>query len=441
MDNAENAILSPNAADRAPLDPSRRSFIHLTGLAGAALALPSQLHASTEVTGYLGPGFEVAASLYAWDLHDEGIEKILDNLQSMASVNSVYLVALMHYEKRPLTSPVFPHNPVRQTWQAEDSCIYWHPDLKLYGRIKPQLSSFDWLNQTDWLNILVKAARKRGLRTGAEISHTVISLEEGQGPLRDCVQEDIHGNPRKNAGRGYPICPNSPDAQKYVLALFSDLTRNYDVDFVQTCLIPFMPGGPDTGGCFCGSCMNAAKQHGIDLAKIKTVLLTNPQAEPEASQWQAFREASLIRFYKIMHDGVHSIRPRIEFRFNDAYFGPKRYGMDLPGLANVWDSIRNSDYSGQKAGDPAELNHRREWFTSERHDVGPNFPIIAGVAVRPKMTPELIRQAIDIGLDINACGLSLGHYDGAEFPMLRAVHEELEAKKIVVPATFVKKRA
>jgi hypothetical protein len=165
------------------------------------------------------------------------------------------------------------------------------------------------------------------------------------------------------------------------------------------------------------------------------------QAEPEASQWQAFREASLIRFYKIMHDGVHSIRPRIEFRFNDAYFGPKRYGMDLPGLAKVWDSIRNSDYSGQKAGDPAELNHRREWFTSEREAVGPKYPIIAGVAVRPKMTPELIHQAIDIGLDINAIGLSLGHYDGAEFPMLRAVREELAAKKVIVPKTLAKKQA
>jgi hypothetical protein len=129
------------------------------------------------------------------------------------------------------------------------------------------------------------------------------------------------------------------------------------------------------------------------------------------------------------------------FASNDAYFGPKKFGMDLPGLAKVWDSIRNSDYSGQKAGDPAELDHRREWFSSERKDVGPNYPIIAGVAVRPKMTPELIRQAIDIGLDINAVGLSLGHYDGAEFPMLRAVRDELAAKNISIPATLAKNQS
>jgi len=30
-------------------------------------------------------------------------------------------------------SPVSPHNPVRKTWQAEDSRVYWLPDMKRYG--------------------------------------------------------------------------------------------------------------------------------------------------------------------------------------------------------------------------------------------------------------------------------------------------------------------
>src|ERR1035438_3710634 len=47
--------------------------------------------------------------------------------------------------------PVFMHNPVRKVWQAEDSRVYWFPDMKRYGRIKPKVSDFDWLNQTDYL--------------------------------------------------------------------------------------------------------------------------------------------------------------------------------------------------------------------------------------------------------------------------------------------------
>ena len=126
---------------------SRRLFLQLAGAAGAALALPGVAGAqpsgavpaapATPATpftpSHLKSGFEVSASLYAWDLHDEGVEKILDNLQQMAAVDSVYLIALMHYERRPLTSAEFPHNPVRKMFQAEDSRVYWLPDMKRYG--------------------------------------------------------------------------------------------------------------------------------------------------------------------------------------------------------------------------------------------------------------------------------------------------------------------
>jgi hypothetical protein len=412
---------------------SRRNFLKLSSLALASQALQREAVAAPLRHGYHTTGFEVASSLYAWDLHDEGIENILDNLQQMAKVNSVYLVALMHYEKRPLTSPTFPHNPVRKTWQAEDSKIYWHPDLKRYKRIKPELSANDWLNETDWLKVLVSAARKRGLKTGAELSHTLMSLEKGEEEYADCVQRDIHGVPRKVAGRAFPLCPNSVDAQEYTLALFSDLTANYDVDFVQTCMVPFMPGGADTGGCFCDSCVKAAQTYGIDLPKVKSVLLADPQSPAELQQWQKFRQISLIHFFKIIHDGIHGIRPDIELRFNDAYEHPENYGMDLRGLTRVWDSIRNSDYSEQK-GYPSMMNHKREWFAAERAAIGPDFPFIAGVAVRPKATLELIHEGVKIALQNGAVGLSLGHYDGAEFPMLRAIKEELDAENIHVPA-------
>ena len=57
--------------------------------------------------------FEVEAALYAWDLHDEGVEQVLDNVQGMAAVNSVYIIGQMHPERRPETSATYSHNPVR----------------------------------------------------------------------------------------------------------------------------------------------------------------------------------------------------------------------------------------------------------------------------------------------------------------------------------------
>jgi hypothetical protein len=419
---------------------TRRSFLKLSTLAAASQAIPATASPGKAGAGYRTPGFEVVASLYPWDLHDEGIETILDNLQEMSGVNSVFLVALMHYERRPLTSGSFPHNPVRKFWQAEDSKIYWHPDLKLYKRIKPELSAYDWLNQTDWLNVLVTAARKRGLKTGAALTHTPMSGEKGRGEYADCVQRDIHGNPRAVFGSAYPLCPNNRDAQQYVLALLSDLTANYDVDFVQNAQIPFMPGGPDMGGCFCDSCMKAAQTRGIDLAKIRSALLVNPQSSAELDQWQSFRQSSMVEYYKLLHQGIHRIRPTIELRFNDAFEHWENWGLDLKSVSKYCDSIRNSDYSEQK-GYPSKMDDKRKWLAADRAALGPDYPLIGAIAVRPKATPELIREGVKISLEYGAAGVALGHYDGAEFPMLRAIKEELISEKIHVPAKLAKRRA
>ena len=124
---------------------TRRNFLTLAGTAVAGAALLPRARATEKKK----QSFEVSASLYAWDLHDEGVERVLDNLQEMAAVNSVYLLGVMHPEMRPVGGGVFPHNPVRQTWMAEDARCYWHPDVKRYGRVKSRLSDHAWLSDTD----------------------------------------------------------------------------------------------------------------------------------------------------------------------------------------------------------------------------------------------------------------------------------------------------
>jgi len=366
------------------------------------------------------PAFEVSASLYAWDLHDEGVEKILDNLQQMAAVDSVYLIALMHYERRPLTSAEFPHNPVRKMFQAEDSRVYWLPEMKRYGRIQPRLSDLDWLNRTDWLRALVEAARKRGLRTGVEISHTVLDGERAKGEFIDCVQRDINGQPIV-FGPTYPICPNSPDARQYVLNLSVELATRYDVDYLQTCTLPFMRGGVEKGGCFCANCVKAAN---FDLVKVQAVLKRNPTAQPELGQWLEFRKESLARFYRVMHDGIHALPRGVDLRFNDCFNGAA-WGLDVRPLKPHLDSIRVCDYSEQ-LGDPARMKDKRDWLTRERAAVGQDFPMVSAIAVRPKATAELIREGVKIAVECGMNGITLGHYDGAEFPMLRAIRDGLK---------------
>ena len=67
--------------------------------------------------------FEVGTQIRAWTIKDEGMTTILDNMQSMAGVNNLYMVVVMHQEHRPFKAPEFPHNPARDTWEAEDSRV------------------------------------------------------------------------------------------------------------------------------------------------------------------------------------------------------------------------------------------------------------------------------------------------------------------------------
>ncbi len=184
---------------------------------------------------------EVVASLCAWDLLDEGLEHMLDVLERETLTNSVYLVALMHDEKRPLTDFYYPHNPRRKVYWTEDSRAYWtpNPDGYKHSRIKPRLSDNEELKGRDWLQELIDGGHKRGMTTGAELSHTWLDKERAADQFADVVQRDIYGKRFDQQ-----ICFNHPDVRAYGIALYTDLVANYDIDYVMTCVRGFNPGRP-----------------------------------------------------------------------------------------------------------------------------------------------------------------------------------------------------
>ncbi len=421
--------------------PSRRDFLKLAGAATVTALLPSRLRAASAPATTPTPSavspvrpFEIGGSVFAWDLHDEGVEKVLDNMQEMSAINSIYIVGLMHPEKRPLTRGVFPHNPMRQTWTAEDARIYWHPDLPRYGRIKPRLSDHDWLNQTDWVHVLVDAARKRGLQVGVEISHALVDKERAEGEFADVVERNIHGEITHVRDWLRPLCPNHPDTRAYALALFSDLVANYHPDFVMSCTVSMDEGGPDKGACFCAACKKAAAAQGFDLEKAQAALLADPRAQPAADQWQNFRCDSVARYYAAIHDAIRPLQPNIDLRYNmhQTARNPLDWGVDIVKMKPHLGSLRIMDYAEQ-AGVASALLAKRQWLTENRQKLGPDFWIVSAVAVRPKATPDLIEQSVQLCVDCAMNGIVLAQYDGADFPNLRAIRAGLAAAKIPVP--------
>lgn len=420
---------------------------------------------------------EISASLYAWDLLDEGCDAILDALAETTGTNSAYLVALMHREKRPLTDFYYPHDPRRKTYFPEDSRLYWHPHLDQYRdtKIKPLGSDRQELKNKDWLQTLVESCRRRRWKAGAEVSHTVLDARRAAGECAFAVQRDIFGN-----RLGQLICPNNPDSRNYFIALFTDLVRNYDLDYVQTCLIPFTAGplkvqpehdglvyqlgtgnlGPNSqpaerilqlalGSCFCAHCADEAKKRGLDLIAVRKAMLpvaqTLAEAGPEATHrlavlrasntgatamllrhseffdWLKFRALSFTNLFRDVHAAATQIKASIDIRLN-AFIStePELNGIDLVSMKPYLGSVRSSDYSEQK-GTLAALDHKREFLLSIRDAIGDQMPLLSAIGIRPKATPETVRQGVVVSSQCGADGLGLGHFDGASLHLLRAI--------------------
>jgi hypothetical protein len=112
---------------------------------------------------------------------------------------------------------------------------------------------------------------------------------------------------------------------------------------------------------------------------------------------------------------------------------PRDFGVDIVQLKPHLDALRIQDYSEQ-TGQGAAMNGKRSWLTEERGNMGPEFNLVSGVAVRPRATPELIRQGVKIAVETKMNGIMLGFYDGADFPNLRAVRAGLADAGLPVAA-------
>jgi hypothetical protein len=398
--------------------------IRFTGCLMASLAWLCLGELSAQViqrSNVPSPAFEVTGSIYPWEVHDEGIDLILDNMTSIAGINSVYLIAVMHEEHRPFNNDKLPgtfnfiHNPVRTEWDAEDSRAYFKPDMGSYGKIKPIMSEHAWLNETDWLKIVLDKAHARGLRAGVEVSHTYIPVDfMAQHP--EYKQKDIDG---KTVDRP---CTNNPDVREYLVALYGDLAKNYDVDYVQTCMLLFSRSDdPVKGGtCFCESCKKKAKATGFDMEAAIPILKDNPYAQPQLDNWRNFRKASTTEIYKLVTDRLHKENPEIDFRLND--LNDRSSGLVLEDLKGNINSVHLSTHTEQNG---YQKTDRQSRIATTKYFMGDDVPIIPGVPTRLLTTEAIVKSSIRISVDGGAKGIGVKHYDGSPYSMLRAVRNGL----------------
>jgi hypothetical protein len=429
---------------------------------------------------------EVSASLYPWDLADEGADQVVDNLVRRCNVNSLYLIGIMHYEKRPLTSLFFTHNPNRKYYLPEDSHVYYRLDMKSFDNtpMKPSFAEDDFLKGIDWLDVLIKEARSHGMRAGIELSHTVYDTAKAIQERPDTMQRDVNGN--IIGGFLGMLCSNHPDVREYQRALFAETVRSHDIDFIQTCLITFADGkavnipwffkewlpegnpylGPLLGlgkaGCFCPHCKALALKlgydwdlilkdmkilyyiceadhiHGIDHLLEQHMALGSNASQalllmeyPGLMEFLKFRVDSVALLIDEISGTVHKIRPGIDFRYNNFTGIPEFSGISYKRLARYLDSVRDCEYSEQFGGKDDYVTKRKS-LLGIRRGIGMDKRLLAGIGIRPNAKPEDIYRSLELLSTVGIDGISLGHYDCAHLTHLDAVGEGMKRVQMKV---------
>ena len=209
---------------------------------------------------------------FATDLRDEGVGKVLDNLQNRAGVDGLTM-AVAYHDARDL----FPHNPVRKVRYLEGGAVFFPPDAARYENMRLQPRVSELARSGDPLGELCEAAGERGMRVNA---WAVFLHNDRLGFAHpECATQNAFGDRYLT-----DLCPSNPDVRMYTRTLASDIAR-YEVSTILSESLHFHGLGHGyhheryfeelgavgtylLGLCFCDHCLEAASQRRVDAGMV-----------------------------------------------------------------------------------------------------------------------------------------------------------------------------
>jgi len=253
------------------LQISRREFLAATSAISASAALaPSSLVAG-QSSGVSASQKVIGIQVGAVSFVDEGVDQVLDTLQSRAAVNTLFLAAFTY--GRGLSGRQIPGQPFPDHGVQEPDVDTFHGGN--YAMPHPQFYRDTVLKETrapdfedfDLLAAVVPKARKRGLKVFCSCEDVWRSSVPG---FSSVAEIDLQG---RKAGTQ---CLFNPDVRNFWKDLVTDYCRSYDVDgilFFNERNGPLLNAlgashaqsiSPDRVTCFCEHHRAAARQQGID---------------------------------------------------------------------------------------------------------------------------------------------------------------------------------
>ena len=209
---------------------------------------------------------------FATDLHDEGLDAVLGNVQDRARVDGLTM-AVAYHDARDL----FPHNPAHKVRYLEGGAVFFRPEESHYEGLRLQPHVAELVTTSDPLGDLCAAAGDRGMSVNAR---TVFLHSDRLGFMHpECATQNAFGDRYLT-----DLCPSNPEVRAYARALASDISR-YEISAILAESLHFHGlthgyhheryfeelGAIGTyllGLCFCTYCLETARQVGVDAEMV-----------------------------------------------------------------------------------------------------------------------------------------------------------------------------
>jgi len=284
----------------------RRRFIKAAAAATTSTALGNNLQTpSTSSKPIIGIQIGSVSFL------DEGVEKVLDNLQEKACVNALFIASFTYgrgIAGRQIKGFPFPDHGKQEYDDNFHGGNFATPHPQFYKDTVLKDTKAPDHGNVDILEMVIPAAKKRGIKTycwSEDVWRTDVPNVE------KCQEVDLSGR------RARTLCFNNPDYHNFLLGLQEDFTRSYEIDgimwgserygaFCNSFESIDRPKGndPARATCFCQFCQAKAKQRGIRVDRAMEgfraleawVNETRAGKRPSDGYWVSFwRPVSLSR--------------------------------------------------------------------------------------------------------------------------------------------------
>ena len=286
---------------------------------------------------------------------DEGTEQVLDNLQQLGAVNTIFLATFTY--GRGIAGRQVPGQPLPDHGRQEyDTASFRggnfatpHPQYYKNTSIAPEKAPDH--PGYDAIADVLPAAHARNMKVIAWFEDVIANDVPGFDTAREVVAS---GPPSSFA------CSRNPNTRHFWLGLVEDYLRSYDVDGLMWGSERQGPlgnalvanhGGAGAGGriaCFCQYCQDAARKDGVnvDRAKDGYTRLANWGAAIRGGQKPA--DGAFVTFWRLLvkYPEILAWERLWNEALNDTYRDMYRLAHEIaPGKGMGWHVWHNNSFS------------------------------------------------------------------------------------------------